>query len=343
MKANDRSRASAFGSIRDELADQSGAFPIGSAHREPAVLEGLDELAPEAVSLIPEPPPASLRPKSASLRPPSDERAQLVIEDLSLRPDNPYLANSLVPPPASPTRKRNVAWIAAGMFGAAAVGALIELIVLGVHVAPAHAPPVVEVQRIVAPAGAPAPRVVAPSAEVAAVPSSPVPAAVVEAADPDVVAAPAAIPTAPAAAKVARAELPAPPEPEEVIQASQSATTTVAEAASSAALAAGAELTSPTGAPVPSVQGAVQERLTRAQVAAAFDAVRSEVERCAQGAHGIVEIDAAITSSGRVAHALIGGTFVGTPVGSCMARAVRAARFPESAQQRTNVRYPISL
>jgi hypothetical protein len=325
MKVTDRSRATAFGSIPNDLTDESGAFPIGEGRRAPteaeaAALAAMQELAPEAVSLIPEPPRESLRPRAKSV-PVSGERAQLVIEDLTLRPDNPYLASSLVPPPESPSRKRNVALIAAGMLSAVAVGALIELIVLRAHVAPA-----VEAPRAAAPVNAAAPAkpvIVAESAEPAAptaVAVAPVvvePERVVPAVSTAVVAPAETEALRPSQVKLVPLALPAPPEPVAAVE--------VAPAAAAAE------------------KLPVQERLTREQVAAGFDALRPSLEQCAQGGHGLVEIDAAIASTGRVAHAVIAGTFVGTPEGSCMARAVRSARFPESAQERLNVRYPITL
>jgi hypothetical protein len=157
-----------------------------------------------------------------------------------------------------------------------------------------------------------------------------------EAAEP-VVVQPAPVAVAPARSVAAApqpklAPLPAPPEPEAV-------------PATTAAPVANMEASAPAASAEPAavVPAAVPERLTREQVAAGFDALRPALEQCASGANGLVEIDAAIAGSGRVAHAVIGGTFVGTPEGSCMARAVRAARFPESAQARMSVHYPISL
>jgi hypothetical protein len=39
----------------------------------------------------------------------------------------------------------------------------------------------------------------------------------------------------------------------------------------------------------------------------------------------------------------VSGPFAGTPVGSCVARAVRAARFPPFAEDRFEVTYPFQL
>jgi hypothetical protein len=44
-----------------------------------------------------------------------------------------------------------------------------------------------------------------------------------------------------------------------------------------------------------------------------------------------------------VTTATVNGPFAGTPTGSCIARAVRAARFPPFAQPRFAVTYPFHL
>jgi hypothetical protein len=78
-------------------------------------------------------------------------------------------------------------------------------------------------------------------------------------------------------------------------------------------------------------------------VAAGFEAVRVQIQQCAAGQHGIAQIAATIASTGRISHALVEGPFAGTPEGSCMARAVRAARFPSFSQANLKVAYPVSL
>ncbi|MFO0683316.1 MAG: hypothetical protein U0234_14760 [Sandaracinus sp.] len=69
------------------------------------------------------------------------------------------------------------------------------------------------------------------------------------------------------------------------------------------------------------------------------DAVRA----CAAGAHGLADVDVVIAGSGRITTATVNGTFAGTPVGSCIARAVRGATFPPFSQARFEVTYPYHL
>jgi hypothetical protein len=89
--------------------------------------------------------------------------------------------------------------------------------------------------------------------------------------------------------------------------------------------------------------GALPDLPTREQIVAGFEQARAAIDTCAAGKHGIVTVDATIANSGRVAHAQIGGVFVGTPEGSCIARAVRGTRFPAFSQQSLKITYPIAL
>jgi hypothetical protein len=81
----------------------------------------------------------------------------------------------------------------------------------------------------------------------------------------------------------------------------------------------------------------------REDVVAALEPVREAVERCAAGRHGIAEVDLSVTGSGRVAHAMVGGDFVGSAQGSCIARVVRGAQFRAFKQPLFRVLYPFSL
>jgi hypothetical protein len=83
---------------------------------------------------------------------------------------------------------------------------------------------------------------------------------------------------------------------------------------------------------------------TREEVAAGFDALRPDLLQCAAGKTGVVIIDATLAGAGRVAYALVDGKdFKGSPEGSCMARTIRKARFPQFAQETLKVRYPVQL
>ena len=93
----------------------------------------------------------------------------------------------------------------------------------------------------------------------------------------------------------------------------------------------------------PAAEIALPEVPSRAEVSAGFDAVRGALATCAAGKHGVVDIDATVSGAGRVTYALIAGVFKGSPEGSCMARAVRAARFPQFSRASLKVSYPVAL
>jgi hypothetical protein len=96
--------------------------------------------------------------------------------------------------------------------------------------------------------------------------------------------------------------------------------------------------------PLPAPSGELPDTPTRETVQAALDSVRAEVGRCAPaGQRGVAEVDLTIASNGLVTHAVVAGDFAGTPAGSCIARAVRAARFTPFAKPRFRVIYPFSL
>jgi hypothetical protein len=336
-----RSRATAFGLTTER--EQSGSFPIERVDDSQQLESQLviAELAPDLVSMIPDPPLEARRSFAPPPRPATpSERAELVIEDLSLQLDNPYLASSLVPPPKQPLPMRRIVAIGAGMLAAAAIGAVVQLSVLrsapptDVNAGAAGiAPPVAAAgaiastkskqsepsEAVIAPAPAP---VVAPVAVEAAPPAAPVLAAaqapkVDEPRAEQAAAATAVVPAAPV--RIARVTPPVPPEP----------TAPVAEAAM------------PAEPVVPAVD--LPQYPTREQVTAGFESVRAALAQCAAGRAGTADIKASIASNGRIVHALIGGDFSGSVEGSCMARAVREAQFPAFSEPRLKVSYPISL
>jgi hypothetical protein len=89
--------------------------------------------------------------------------------------------------------------------------------------------------------------------------------------------------------------------------------------------------------------GPMPETPTRENVQSALDAKRSEVLVCANGQHGVAEVDLTVSSSGQVTHAVVAGDFAGSPAGSCIARVVRTARFAPFSKPRFRVIYPFSL
>jgi hypothetical protein len=100
-------------------------------------------------------------------------------------------------------------------------------------------------------------------------------------------------------------------------------------------------LRKPPAAPAPAPGDA--EQPTRDDVLNGLDRVRSNVQACAEGRSGVAEVDLTIAANGIVTNALVGGDFGGTPQGSCIARAVRRARFPQFKQDRYRVLFPYVL
>ncbi len=90
-------------------------------------------------------------------------------------------------------------------------------------------------------------------------------------------------------------------------------------------------------------EGPVPATPDRATIQAVLAARTDAVTACAAGAHGLADVDIVIASSGRITTATVNGTFAGTPVGSCIARAVRGATFPPFSQPRFEVTYPFHL
>lgn len=87
------------------------------------------------------------------------------------------------------------------------------------------------------------------------------------------------------------------------------------------------------------------ETPSRNDVINAMREVQSAVRACAvrTGQTGIASITIDFASSGRVISATVAPPFAGTAVGSCMARAVRAATVPAFTRPTFRVSYPFSL
>jgi len=82
---------------------------------------------------------------------------------------------------------------------------------------------------------------------------------------------------------------------------------------------------------------------SRTEVVRALQAVQPQVAACAGGRGGVVTVNVTVGGSGRVRNAQVTGEYQGTREGSCVARAVRRARFPEFRQDSFSVRYPFRL
>jgi hypothetical protein len=81
----------------------------------------------------------------------------------------------------------------------------------------------------------------------------------------------------------------------------------------------------------------------RAEVRSALERVRAGVAACGAGRHGRADVRLTVHPSGRVQAARVEGTFAGTTQGSCIARAVRDARFPAFAGEAFDVAYPYDI
>jgi hypothetical protein len=81
----------------------------------------------------------------------------------------------------------------------------------------------------------------------------------------------------------------------------------------------------------------------RSEVKDALEPLRPAVERCANGQHGVVQLDITVVNTGTVTHAVVAGDFAGTPEGSCMALAARGAKFAPFQKPRFRVIYPFAL
>ena len=64
---------------------------------------------------------------------------------------------------------------------------------------------------------------------------------------------------------------------------------------------------------------------------------------CSASRHGAAPVEVSIGPSGRVRNAVVGGAFAGTPEGSCIARAVRTAKFPAFSAEDFRVTFPYQL
>jgi hypothetical protein len=85
------------------------------------------------------------------------------------------------------------------------------------------------------------------------------------------------------------------------------------------------------------------EQPTRTEVIQRMESVRSSVRACAAGRSGVADLDITIAHTGAVMHVLVGGDFAGTTEGSCIARAVRTARFPSFKQDRFRLLFPYAI
>jgi hypothetical protein len=318
---------------------------------------------------------SALEAHYASVRP--SDRAEPQIEDLSLRLDNPFASSSLMPPPP-----RAFPWGRVVGGAAAVVVVAVGAYLLGTHRAMSSggAPGLADTRAATLPASTVS--AAAASAQSAAqpgpaVPAPPAVAPAVVAQSPEPVAPAAAPAVALASPQPAGTDAPPPgrvrkaaAEPEDTAQTPDGAPVAAADkpkaespavAAPSAsveeagAVSAQATADKPAGEEPAAAEAAANtesaaaeapalpDAPTREQIMEGFEAVRGDVQTCAAGGHGLATTNVTIAGAGRVTAVVIEGVFAGTPQGSCMARAVRRAKFPPFAQPTFKVSYPFSL
>jgi predicted Zn finger-like uncharacterized protein len=101
---------------------------------------------------------------------------------------------------------------------------------------------------------------------------------------------------------------------------------------------------SPSGPAAPAANtGAGPEAPSRNDVMTAMRGVQPAVRACAEGQTGLATVTITFASTGRVTTANVAPPFAGTPAGSCIARAVRAATVPPFTRPTFQVNYPFAL
>lgn len=98
----------------------------------------------------------------------------------------------------------------------------------------------------------------------------------------------------------------------------------------------------PPAAPAP-VDPNIPEMPTRSDVASAMRSVAPLVRACGTGSGGTATVTVVFVSDGHVATANVADPFAGTPVGSCIARAVRGARVPPFSRPTFSVTFPFPI
>jgi predicted Zn finger-like uncharacterized protein len=88
----------------------------------------------------------------------------------------------------------------------------------------------------------------------------------------------------------------------------------------------------------------LQPTPTRDDVLSAMKGVTPSVQACGGGQSGVAMTKVGVTgSTGKVSAVDVGGQFAGSPVGSCVAKEVRKAKFPRFSQSTFSFSYPFKL
>jgi predicted Zn finger-like uncharacterized protein len=108
--------------------------------------------------------------------------------------------------------------------------------------------------------------------------------------------------------------------------------------------AGGGSSSSSSSAPAAASTAGLPTTPGRSDVVGAMNGVQSAVTACGSGEHGVASVSVSVSgSNGHVSNASVTGQFAGTPVGSCIARAVRSATFPRFSQATFTFTYPFRI
>ena len=252
-------------------------------------------------------------PTLGALRPyyrePTLERVQLQFEDKSLDPSqNPLALSSLRPPPKRHPVSSHMILSGVGALALVGVGYLAALASGGGRTS----------QTSIAPASEHAPRIeLVNPPSIQFEPSEP-PAQEPAAAEPNLL---WSAPEPQPASEHAEPAAPAAPAPIHHPRAARSRAPQRSDAA----------------------PGGLPAQPSRDDIKTAIESSRAAIQTCAGSSHGLSTARITILGSGRVSAANIEGAFAGTPQGSCMARALRAATFPRFSAPSLQVTYPFRL
>lgn len=83
--------------------------------------------------------------------------------------------------------------------------------------------------------------------------------------------------------------------------------------------------------------------LSRVQLKQGMMSVASRAKRCDKGHGGVVMVEMVIGPDGRVESSVPTGVMAASPTGKCVAKAVKAAKFPPFSGSKLTVKYPFIL
>ncbi len=82
----------------------------------------------------------------------------------------------------------------------------------------------------------------------------------------------------------------------------------------------------------------------RGDVLKALTSVKGAVRACGNGQHGLAKTKVVVSGkTGRVSRAQVTGAFAGTPVASCVSKAVKRAKFPRFKQSKFEIVFPYAI